>query len=152
MTTTRVPQMLPATTHAYLLRSADSLDEATEAGDAASRYVFAHVAALRAAAAVLAASTPPTATRRRPRNAWVLLTQAAPELSEWATFFAAGAPKRAAAEAGSLRAVTEAEAADLLRDADRFLGVVEEHLGLVAHLAPPELLAACGAGSRAVVA
>ena len=54
----------------------------------------------------------------------------APELAEWAAFFAAGAAKRAAAEAGSRRAVTEREADDLVRDADRFLALVEESLGL----------------------
>ena len=58
----------------------------------------------------------------------------APELDEWARFFAAGAAKRAAAEAGSTRAVTDREADDLVRDADRFLGVIEHSLGLVAHL------------------
>lgn len=132
-----VPGFLPATTHAYLLRAAESLDEAVQATDAPSRYAAAHVAALRAAAALLAARARPavaTAGRRRPqRNAWVLLAEVAPEFGEWASFFAAGAAKRAAAEAGSTRAVTEREADDLVRDADRFLGVVEQALGLVPH-------------------
>ena len=44
----------------------------------------------------------------RPRSVWVLLPQVAPELAEWAAFFAAGAGKRAAAEAGLSRAVTAA--------------------------------------------
>ena len=65
----------------------------------------------------------PAAPARRPqKNAWVLLAEVAPELGEWAAFFAAGAAKRAAAEAGLARAVTEREADDLVRDADRFLG------------------------------
>lgn len=64
----------------------------------------------------------------------MLLAEVAPELGEWATFFAAGAAKRAAAEAGSTRAVTEREADDLVRDADRFLGTVESMLGLVSHV------------------
>ena len=64
----------------------------------------------------------------------MLLAQVAPEFTEWAEFFAAGAAKRAAAEAGSRRAVTEREADDLVRDADRFLGLVEESLGLTRHL------------------
>ena len=63
----------------------------------------------------------------------MLLAEVAPELEEWARFFAAGAGKRAAAEAGSTRAVTEREADDLVRDADRFLAVVEQALGLVPH-------------------
>ncbi|MFT4084616.1 MAG: SAV_6107 family HEPN domain-containing protein [Nocardioides sp.] len=126
---------LPATTHSYLQRSAASLAEAISEPDVPHRYAFAHVAALRAAAALIAArATPVAATRRRPqRNAWVLLAELAPELGEWASFFAAGADKRAAAEAGLSRAVTEREADDLIRDADRFLAVVESSLGLVPH-------------------
>jgi hypothetical protein len=135
---------LPATTHSYLLRAAESLAEAIGAPDVPSRYAFAHVSALRATAALLAARARPVAPKRRPqRNAWVLLAEVAPELGEWATFFAAGAGKRAAAEAGSTRAVTAREADDLVRDADRFLAVVEASLGLVPHAsftphAPPQ--------------
>ena len=129
------PFSLPATTHAYLARSADSLSEAMGATDVPTRYACAHVAALRAAAALLAARARPAPSRRRPqKNAWVLLTEVAPELSEWAGFFAAGAAKRAAAEAGSTRAVTEREADDLVRDADRFLALVETSLDLVEHV------------------
>ena len=130
------PHTLPATTHNYLLRSAESLSEAVAATDVATRYACAHVAALRAAAALLSARARPTGTRRRAqKNAWVLLSEVAPELGEWATFFAAGAAKRAAAEAGSSRAVTEREADDLVRDADRFLALVEQSLGLTPHAA-----------------
>ena len=128
------PHSLPATTHSYLARAAESLQEAITAADVPTRYARAHVAALRAAAALLAARARPATTRRRQqRNAWVLLAEVAPELEEWARFFAAGAAKRAAAEAGSTRAVSAREADDLVRDADRFLGVVEQSLGLVHH-------------------
>jgi hypothetical protein len=130
------PYSLPATTHSYLARAAESLQEAITAPDVPTRYACAHVAALRAAAALLAARARPTSGRRRPqRNAWALLVEVAPELEEWARFFAAGAAKRAAAEAGSTRAVTEREADDLVRDADRFLALVEQGLGLVPHAA-----------------
>jgi len=125
--------MLPATTHSYLARAAESLHEAITARDVPTRYACAHVAALRATAALLAARAKPAARRGRQQNAWVLLARVAPELGEWASFFAAGASKRAAAEAGSLRAVTEREADDLIRDADRFLAVVEQSLGLMPH-------------------
>jgi hypothetical protein len=130
-----VPAFLPATTHAYLLRSASSLAEAIEAEDVATRYATAHVAALQAAAALLAARTGPVlGGRKRPqRNAWVLLSEVEPELADWAAFFSAGAAKRAAAEAGSTRAVSRAEADQLVTDADRFLAVVEHALGLVPH-------------------
>ncbi len=110
-------------------RARASLDEARSAGSPADRYVAAHVAALRMAAAVLAGRARP-APRRGQRDAWTLLARVAPELGEWSTFFAAGARKRAAAEAGLRQAVTARESDDLLRDAERFLAVVERLLEL----------------------
>lgn len=125
---------LPAATHSYLERAAESLREAITCGDTPQRYALAHVSALRSTAALLAARAQPLpVARRRQKNAWVLLTEVAPEFGEWAAFFSAGAQKRSAAEAGSRRAVTEREADDLVRDADRFLGLVETALGLVEH-------------------
>ena len=107
---------------------ADAIDETSPAG----RYVAAHLAALRAAAAVVAVRGEPSSgsRRRRPRSVWELLPQVEPALAEWAAFFAAGASKRAAAEAGLSRAATAHEADDLLRDAEIFLSVVETALGL----------------------
>lgn len=125
---------LPAATHSYLERSAESLREAMVSTDVPQRYALAHVAALRATAALLAARAQPLApSRRRQKNAWVLLAEVAPELREWATLFSAGAQKRAAAEAGSRRAVTAREADDLVRDVDRYLALVETSLGLTSH-------------------
>jgi hypothetical protein len=119
--------------------------EASGCTDARQRYATAHLAALRAAAAVLAARTRPEPARRRPRSAWVLLEQVAPELGEWAAFFAAGAAKRAAAEAGLSRAVTEREADDLVRDVAAFLVVVEQCLG-GAPWPRPRVVGGTGAG------
>jgi hypothetical protein len=125
-----LPPALPAAAGQLLDQARHGLAEAADSVDPRVRYATAHLAALRAAAAVLAARTRPEAPgRRRPRSAWVLLEQVAPELGEWATFFAAGAAKRAAAEAGLSRAVTEREADDLVRDVASFLGVVETCLG-----------------------
>lgn len=135
--TTMNPYCLPATTHSYLERAAESLHEAITATEVPTRYACAHVAALRSAAALIAARAvpaPTTSRRRAQKNAWVLLAEVAPELSEWATFFASGAAKRAAAEAGSTRAVTEREADDLVRESDRFLAVIEKALGLSPHV------------------
>jgi len=87
-----------------LLESARcGLAGAVQESGAGARYVAAHLAALRAAAAVVAArSAPGTVPRRRgaPRSVWELLPRVEPALAEWAAFFAAGAGKRAAAEAG----------------------------------------------------
>ncbi|MGI8614220.1 MAG: SAV_6107 family HEPN domain-containing protein [Nocardioidaceae bacterium] len=112
-----------------------ALCEAAASVDDARRYVCAHIAALRVAAAVLAVRTRPQSLRRQ-SNAWVLLEQVAPELCEWAAFFAAGAAKRAAAEAGRSRVVSAREADDLVRDVTQFVGVVERLLGLTRSPAP----------------
>ncbi|MCW2622659.1 MAG: uncharacterized protein JWL64_2261 [Frankiales bacterium] len=116
---------LPAAT--LLDLSSRGLTDAARATVPAERYATAHLAALRAAAAVLACralpATTPAPRRGRPTSAWVLLAAVAPELGEWATFFAEGARKRAAAEAG-LAVVTPREADDLLRDSHAFLQVV----------------------------
>jgi hypothetical protein len=123
-----LPPALPAAAGQLLAQARRALAEAAAAPDPRQRYATAHLGALRAAAAVLAARTRPEPARRRPRSAWVLLGQVAPELGEWATFFAAGAAKRAAAEAGLSHAVTEREADDLVRDVGSFLAVVENSL------------------------
>jgi hypothetical protein len=145
MTTTTVRRLGPSRGPGQVLPSAlglldqarRGLQEAAGLSVPAERYATAHLAALRSAAAVLAARTRPVDTRlrrRRPTSAWVLLTEVAPELGEWAAFFAAGAAKRAAAEAGVTRAVTAREADDLVRDAGTFLALAETTLGLVPSL------------------
>ena len=123
---------LPHRTPAELLVLARSgLVEADEQRVDGLRYATAHLAALRAAAAVLAARARPAPGRRsRLTSVWVLLTLVAPELSEWAEYFSASAAKRAAAEAGIPRVVSPREAEDLLRSAEQFIGVVEVTLGL----------------------
>lgn len=106
-----------------------SLTEASIAATAGERYAAAHLAALRAAAAVLADRGRPATRRSRVLSVWVVLPQVAPELGEWATFFAAGARIRAAAEAG-IDVVSHRQADDLVRDADVFLARVCELLGV----------------------
>lgn len=126
--------ILPAAAHAYLARAAASLREAIVTDDLPTRYACAHVAALQSAAALLSVHAVPTATtRRRSRNAWVLLAEAAPDLADWAALFSAGSGTYQAAQAGSSRAVTDELAQTILEDADRFLAVVEDALGLLPH-------------------
>jgi len=140
------PPLSPAATQ-LLDQASRALTEATGYTDARQRYATAHLGALRAAAAVLAARTRPEPARRRPRSAWVLLGQVAPELEEWAAFFAAGAAKRAAAEAGLSRAVTDREADDLVRDVSAFLAVVEQILGGPPARPRPHVVGGSGASS-----
>jgi hypothetical protein len=125
--------MLPHRTPTQLLTIArQGLIEAAQTRPEGQRYATAHLAALRAAAAVLAARARPATHTRRSRvtSAWSLLVLVAPEFSEWAGYFALGAGKRAAAEAGIPRVVTPREADDLLRAAEQFVTVVESALGL----------------------
>lgn len=123
------------------------LQEAAVAVRPSDRYAAAHLAALRTAAAVLAVRGGGASSgRRHTRNAWVLLAAVAPELEEWAAFFASGAGKRAAAQAGIPGSVSTREADDLLREAETFLGVVTRLLGLPHHPPLPGAAAPLRAG------
>ncbi len=116
-----------------LARARASLIASGRCDDAAQRYVDAHLGALRAAAALVAARSVPRSPSR-PRSVWQLLAELAPELGEWAAFFAASARRRAAVERGAaLHGSREAD--DLVRAAETFLGLVEDLLG-VARSAP----------------
>ena len=107
-----------------------SLTEATLATTAHERYAAAHLSALRAAAAILAARACSQGRRRtRVRSVWAVLPEVAAEFGEWSMFFAAGARKRASAEA-CIPCVTHREADDLVREADSFIARVSAFLGL----------------------
>jgi hypothetical protein len=103
------------------------LGRACATGDPADRYAIAHLAALRAAAAVLAARARPTRGRRG--SAWTLMSRVAPEFDEWAAFFAAGSAKRQAVQAGLPAGVTAREADDLVRQVAVFLSLVGDSIG-----------------------
>jgi hypothetical protein len=134
------PEVMAVPRHLLPRRSAEQLladgwsvlAEARATAAPGPRYALAHLAALRGAAAVLAVRARPTSSRRRVAGgrstAWSLLAAVAPELAEWAAFFAAGATRRAAAESGVPGAVSAREADDLLRDAETFLATVETHV------------------------
>jgi hypothetical protein len=109
------------------------LDEARGLEGPLERYATAHLAALRASAAVLAVrGRPEEGPRRRGRirSAWEVLPEVAPELAEWAVYYAAGAPKRAAAEAGITSAATMREADDLIRNTALFVRTVQRVIAL----------------------
>ena len=112
-----------------LLESARHALAATECETSAGgRYVGAHLAASRAAAAVVASRGGGTPRGRGSQDIWELLPQVEPIFSEWAAFFAAAAGKRAAAEAGLPRAISPQEANGLLRDAETFVSIAESAL------------------------
>ena len=123
-----------------LAQARTGLDEAASLETPNERYATAHLAALRAAAAVLAAlgrpETNPRA-RTRIRSAWELLPDIAPELSEWSALFASGAARRARAEAGIKGAASIRDADDLIRDVAMFLRLVERMLVLQPVLPQP---------------
>jgi hypothetical protein len=110
-----------------LEQARQGLVDAEYASRPVDRYTRAHLAALRGAAAVLAARARPR-RRARPTSAWTLLRSVAPELAEWSEFFAATSSTRAAAEAGVVRLVTTRDADDMIRQAGQFLGLVERAL------------------------
>jgi hypothetical protein len=106
-------------------RSRESLIAARHEPTASRRYQIAHLAALRAGAAVLAARSRPTRRVRGIVTVWDLIPSLAPELTEWSGVFA----RCAAGPQGTTAArVTAREADDLLRDAERFLELVARSL------------------------
>ncbi|MER5785146.1 SAV_6107 family HEPN domain-containing protein [Streptomyces mobaraensis] len=117
----------------HLAQARQALVEAAALDAPHERFATAHLAALRTAAAVLAARGRPETTagrRHRIRSAWEILPEAVPELAEWSALFAAGAARRARAEAGIASAANEREADELLRAAAMFLRLVERGLVL----------------------
>lgn len=116
---------------ALLEQSRQCLADAYAAELAAARYVTSQDAAMRAAAALVAGRRKP---RRRStgvmyQDLWPLLATHAPELGEWADFFALAAVRRQEIEAHAVR-VSVREADDLLRAAETFVEAVTVTLGM----------------------
>ncbi|HEY4017231.1 MAG TPA: SAV_6107 family HEPN domain-containing protein [Pseudonocardiaceae bacterium] len=119
----------PPRSAAALLREARAgIAEAQRETAAAARYATAYLAALRAAAAMLALRGRPHRGRARPASAWLLLAKLAPEMGEWADFFAAGSSRRAAILSGITRGVTQRDADDLVRAAATFADLVGDEV------------------------
>ncbi|RRO14871.1 hypothetical protein EIL87_19305 [Saccharopolyspora rhizosphaerae] len=116
----------PAGALSLLLHARTCLHEAEIAGRPGERFVAAHLAALRAASAVVVARAVHRVDKR-PASVWQLLTAAAPELREWAAYFAAHSNRRAAAEAG-VPSTSDVHADELLENSREFLGIVGRNL------------------------
>ena len=118
-----------------MVSSQHGLAEGRRHGSAYSRYAAAQLAVLRAAAAVLSARRVPGRASHSlpPRSLWELLPEAEPTLSGWAAHFAAGSRNRAAIEAGLAPSVSRREANELLCDAETFVALAAEALGIREH-------------------
>jgi len=119
-----------------LERARTTLEQACRTADASERYRDAHLGALRAAAALVAARATPS-PRSRPRSVWKVLPVASPELAEWAAFFAASSAHRSVIDRGGRIPAREAD--DLLRQAEMFLEIVQDLLGVPLTVPLPEL-------------
>jgi hypothetical protein len=118
-----------ASTLDLLDRSRQSLLEACQSREVAERYLQARLAALRAAAALVAARSTPS-RRAGPRSLWELVPVVAPELAEWAGFFELSTTHRAERGGHGPDQVSARDADDLLRQAETFLDLVCRSLGL----------------------
>lgn len=114
-----------------LTQAAQGLSDAQWDADPLGRFSASYASAVRAGAAVLAARGRPHRGRSRPTSVWTLLEQAAPELGEWAMFFAAHSGVQAAAQAGIRDRISVRMADDMLRQAGQFLELAQQ---LVARL------------------
>ena len=133
-TTTATPPPAPAHSRDLLAGSARELLAAGSADEAGSRYAHAHLAALRAAAAVLAAraaAQPRSRRGSRLRSAWVRARpRSPPRLAEWPAL-RGRRRQRAAAEAGVRGVVTDRERRHLSAEVETFLALVARTLGVV---------------------
>lgn len=129
--------MSPLSTLDLLARAHDALADAYAARGTAQRHRGSQLAALRAAAAVLATrglGAGASAEGRegalaRPRDPWPLLARHAPELAEWADYFAVVGERTVVLTTSGAR-IGVREADDLLRAAQAFVDQVRPSLGL----------------------
>lgn len=138
------PGVTAGTVLDLLDRARSGLLRACHSSTAAERYTQAHLAALRAGAALLAARTVPS-RRARPRSVWEVLPTLAPELTEWAVLFADSGRRRLALERG-IDCVTARDADDLVRSGERFLELVRGCLHLPCEVPLPTELTPLGRG------
>jgi hypothetical protein len=105
------------------------------------RFSHAHLAALRAGAALVASRGKPGG-RRPPRSVWGMVGVVAPELRRWAEHFEEAARLRSAVEAGRFDVVSAERGDQALCDAEDFVDAVREAVEADAAGAPvPRMLA-----------
>jgi hypothetical protein len=120
---------VPTSARVLLARSDAELVAARLASEPGERFVHAHLAALRAGAALIEVTGRPL-RRPVPRSVWDMVAVVTPELSGWTTFFASGAGLRAAVEAGRDGLVDDDRAEQTVGAAEDFQDAVRELLGV----------------------
>ena len=116
-----------------LAAAGESLAAAHMAASVAGRSAGTKLAVLRAAAAVLSVRgrSPGAARGHGPVDVWHLLPRVAPELTEWAEFFATVLPEGGSRPGhGASGPMSVREVDDLLRQGEDFVRIVSGVLGL----------------------
>lgn len=117
--------VVPAGPLSLLAQANSCLEQAELAATPAERYVEAHLASFRAATAVVLLRSPQRMSTR-PASVWTLLAEIAPELQGWSEYFDELTERKAVADSGG--DIAQAEAADLLVRASKFVRVAERSL------------------------
>lgn len=123
-----------------LKRAHAELDHLSPAAPAEENFLHAHMAALRAGAALLALH-PGTRNRRRVRSVWEQIAELDEVWAPWAALFAAGAPVRAALESGRQRHLDPRQVARTEQAAAEFVGTVADTIHAARVQAGPRALA-----------
>ncbi|WP_018686257.1 SAV_6107 family HEPN domain-containing protein [Actinokineospora enzanensis] len=115
----------PPAAAVHLLHQAERGFAAIDVGATpAHRFTESYLCALRAAAALLALRGRPHRGRAKPTSVWTLMSSVAPEMREWAAFFASCSATRAAVQAGITSRVGPRAADDLHRQTAEFLHLI----------------------------
>ncbi|GAA4629361.1 SAV_6107 family HEPN domain-containing protein [Cellulomonas oligotrophica] len=126
--------LAPRTTE-QLARADAELLAAQFSGEPWETFGHAHLAALRAGAALVAERGRPS-RRGAPRTVWGMLDAVAPELASQTAYFAASAGLRAAVDAGRFDAVSAERAERTLCAAEDFVDAVRAALGCAPGVGP----------------
>ncbi|MGC0273506.1 SAV_6107 family HEPN domain-containing protein [Pseudactinotalea sp. Z1739] len=110
-----------------LLRRAHAeLDQLSARAEGQENFLHAHMAALRAGAALLALHPASAGRRRAVRSVWEQIAELDEVWVPWAALFASGAPIRAAIETGRAPALEAAQVARTEQAAVEFVAIVTE--------------------------
>lgn len=114
------------TSRSLLRRAHAELDAAHMNISPQERFLRAHMAALRGAAAVLATSGGALKSKRQKvQSAWTQLAELDPGWLPWVEYYSASAATRAAIESGQQRELQSNQAREAVRVASQFLKEVE---------------------------